>query len=217
MGQFRYTDISWIFYMSGSSAFWDLAGLPSVLPVYGVTPDSSVVVRISAEVVFAHFLVLVSVRFLICPALALFPRRRLCHLTFVPFSSARLTIWWKNITQVVVVMVSKTKSMSKILLINTFVALGDVTQLPSPPLIHGVAPDSRHLARISTKVVPADFFEPVPVRLLFRPLLANPSRNCPCDASLVIFASFAIRIHILTFWWSIFFKRQYLELQSPCK
>ena len=106
MGQFRYTDISWIFYMSGSSAFWDLAGLPSFLPVYGVTPDSSVVVRISAEVVFAHFLVLVSVRFLISPALALFPRRCLCHLTFVPFSSARLTIWWKNITQVIVVMVS---------------------------------------------------------------------------------------------------------------
>ena len=49
--------------MSGSSAFWDLAGLPSFLPVYGVTPDSSVVVRISAEVVFADFLVLVSVRF----------------------------------------------------------------------------------------------------------------------------------------------------------
>ena len=96
-------------------------------------------------------------------------------------------------------MVSKTKSMSKILLIYTFVALGDVTQLPSLPLIHGVAPDSRLLVRISTKVVLADFFELVPVRLLFRPLLANPSRNCPCDASLVILTSFAIRTHILTF------------------
>ena len=186
--------------MSGSSAFWDLAGLPSFLPVYGVTPDPSVVVRISAEVVFAHFLVLVFVRFLICPALALFPRCCLRHLTFVPFSSSRLTICSKNIAQAVVFMVSKTKSMSKILLINTFVALGNITQLPSLPLIHGVAPDSRLLVRISTKVVLADFFELVPVRLLFRPLLANPSRNRPCDASLVILTSFAIRTHILTFW-----------------
>ena len=79
--------------MSGSSAFWDLAGLPSFLPLHGVTPDPGVVVRISAEIVFAHFLVLVFVRFLIFPALALFPRYCIRHLTLVPFSSARLTIW----------------------------------------------------------------------------------------------------------------------------
>ena len=137
----------------------------------------------------------------------------------LPLYFSPVPVWQSgetNITQVVVVMVSKTKSMSKILLIYTFVALGNVTKLPSFPLIHGVAPDSRLLVRISTKVVLAKFFEPVPVRLLFRPLLANPSRNRPCDASLIIFASCAIRTHILTFWWNKFLMRQYLEIKSLC-
>ena len=78
--------------MSGSSAFWDLAGLPSFLPVYGVTPDPSVVVRISAEVVFAHFFELVFVGSLFRPVLAIFSRLCLVHLALVVFSIICLTI-----------------------------------------------------------------------------------------------------------------------------
>ena len=71
---------------------WDVAFLPSLLLICGVTPDHGVVVRVPAEVVFAHFFELVFVGSLFRPVLAIFSRHCLVHLAFVAFSITSLTI-----------------------------------------------------------------------------------------------------------------------------
>ena len=78
--------------MDDQLTLWDIAGLPSLLLIRGVTPDHGVVVRIPAEVVFAHFFELVFVGSLFRPVLAIFSRHCLVHLAFVAFAITSLTI-----------------------------------------------------------------------------------------------------------------------------
>ena len=78
--------------MDNHLTLWDVAFLPSLLLICGVTPDHGVVVRISAEVVFAHFFELVFVGSLFRPVLAIFSRLCLVHLALVVFSIICLTI-----------------------------------------------------------------------------------------------------------------------------
>ena len=71
---------------------WDITSLPSLILAGGVTPDCCVVVRIPAEVVFAHVFELVLVGFLYSPVLAIFSRHCFVNLTLVVFSITSLTI-----------------------------------------------------------------------------------------------------------------------------
>ena len=77
--------------MDDQLTLWDIAGLPSLLLIRGVTPDC-IVVRISAEVVFSYIFVLVFVGSLFRPVLAIFSRHCLVHLAFVAFAITSLTI-----------------------------------------------------------------------------------------------------------------------------
>ena len=77
--------------MDDQLTLWDIAGLPSLLLIRGVTPDR-IVVRISTEVVFSYIFVLVFVGSLFRPVLAIFSRHCLVHLAFVTFSITSLTI-----------------------------------------------------------------------------------------------------------------------------
>ena len=78
--------------MDNQLTLWDVAFLPSLLLIRGVTPDHGVVVRIPAEVVLAHFFVLVFVGSLFRPVLAIFSRHCLVDLAFVAFAITSLTI-----------------------------------------------------------------------------------------------------------------------------
>ena len=78
--------------MDNHLTLWDVAFLPSLLLIRGVTPDHGVVVRIPTEVVFAHFFELVFVGSLFRPVLAIFSRHCLVHLAFVAFAITSLTI-----------------------------------------------------------------------------------------------------------------------------
>ena len=74
---------------------WDITFLPSLLLIRGVTPDR-IVVRISTEVVFAHFFELVFVGTLFRPVLAIFSRLCLVPLALVVFAIICLTILGKR-------------------------------------------------------------------------------------------------------------------------
>ena len=82
--------------MDNQLTLWDVAFLPSLLLFGGVTPDHGVVVRIPAEVVFAHFFVLVFAGTLFRPVLTIFSRLCLVHLALVVFAIICLTILGKR-------------------------------------------------------------------------------------------------------------------------
>ena len=71
--------------MDNQLTLWDVAFLPSLLLIRGVTPDRIVVVRISTEIVLSYIFVLVFVGFLFRPDLAIFSRPCLVHLALVVF------------------------------------------------------------------------------------------------------------------------------------
>ena len=78
--------------MDDQLTLWDIAFLPSLLLIRGVTPDRIVVVRISTEIVLSYIFVLVFVGFLFRPDLAIFSRPCLVHLALVVFPITCLTI-----------------------------------------------------------------------------------------------------------------------------